>query len=377
MSSFETWFNDVIAKYGPLGISGPLIATVLAVVGGLWFYANYIDDDTKPKGPQRDPNLPLPSPIVSLRIYPIKSCRGFEVEGTKLKKTGLDLDRHWMFVDAATKEFLTIRSDPTMTLIDTSLSEVEDKYELKISIHGTEDAVTVNAYPTTEWLEANCTLERVQIWETITDGWQYGDSINDVFSKYFKKPVKLIYKGPEPRISRGSAGPELYGEEVSTMFADVMSIQIASESSLADLNKRLEDNPDAPAAPLTIERFRPNIVIAGNAAWEEDGWKRVQIVDVNHAKQELRRYELDVVCRCARCLVPNVDPDTAEKNAREPWNTLMKFRRVDTGGPAKFKPCFGMLCLPRKEGVIRVGNMLEVLEVTDKHLYNTAKFEDL
>lgn len=55
----------------------------------------------------------------------------------------------------------------------------------------------------------------------------------------------------------------------------------------------------------------------------------------------------------------------------------MKFRRVDKGGPAKYKPCFGMLCVPKATGQVRVGSTLEVLELTDKHLYNEAKFKDL
>lgn len=54
-----------------------------------------------------------------------------------------------------------------------------------------------------------------------------------------------------------------------------------------------------------------------------------------------------------------------------------RFRRVDQGGPAKYKPCFGMLCIPKNEGKIAVGATLEVLETTDKHLYNTRKFSEL
>lgn len=36
---------------------------------------------------------------------------------------GLDLDRQWMFVNAKTLEFLTIRQIEQMTLINTGLSE--------------------------------------------------------------------------------------------------------------------------------------------------------------------------------------------------------------------------------------------------------------
>jgi len=55
----------------------------------------------------------------------------------------------------------------------------------------------------------------------------------------------------------------------------------------------------------------------------------------------------------------------------------MKYRRVDKGGVAKYKPCFGMLAIPKNEGKIQVGATLEVLETTDKHLYNTAPFNEL
>ncbi|KAF2154992.1 MOSC-domain-containing protein [Myriangium duriaei CBS 260.36] len=324
--------------------------------------------------PQRDANLPPATQVVALRIYPIKSCRGIEVPEAKLRMSGLDLDRHWMFVDAADNKFLTIRSNSNMTLIDTAVDW--DKAELTISVHGSKDQVTVPSHPSKEWLQENTTLEEVEIWETKTDGWAYSESINATFSHHFKKPVKLIYKGPSQRPAGGSGKEELSGRDVPHMFADLMSVQIASESSLKDLNGRLKERKYK-GDELTIERFRPNIIILGNEPWEEDRWKRVQISTIDHEKELLWRVGFDVVCRCARCQVPNVNPDTADKHPHEPWDTLMKFRRVDKGGAAKYKPCFGMLCLPQKEGPIKVGAKFEVMEMTDKHLYNTARFDEL
>ncbi|PNS18102.1 mRNA cleavage and polyadenylation factor CLP1 [Sphaceloma murrayae] len=356
------------------GISGTMLFTVLGALFSIIMYVNLFHVDKDYVRAPRDPALPPATEISELRIYPIKSCRGISVRETHLKMSGLDLDRNWMFVDAADMKFLTIRSDPTMTLIDTSINDEKD--ELTVSIHGTKDSVTIPAHPKPEWLRANNTLEKVEIWGNETDGWTYSANINDMFSSYFKKPVKLVYKGPSPRMSAGNGSKELSGRDVPHHFADLMSVQIASESSLADLNRRLKEQGYA-GERLTIERFRPNIVIRGNDAWEEDRWKTVQITTVDHDNQLLWRTGLDVVCRCARCQVPNVNPDTAEKHAHEPWDTLMKFRRVDQGGPAKWKPCFGMLCLPQKEGPIRLGSKFEVMGMTDKHLYNTAKFEDL
>ena len=354
-----------------------ITATVIAVA----YYINVAaDDGNSSKKKERDPNLPKPSEVVSLFVYPIKSCRGIQITSCRLLRSGLDLDRHWMFADAETKQFLTIRSDPSMTLIDTKLTGPEKNgvvsswTDLHISIHGTDARVTVPCYPTEEWLSKNCKLTQVEIWGEDTDAWQFSDDINKVFTQFFSKDVLLVYKGPTPRMSRNSGSKALYGKEEPHHFADVMSLQVASEASLNDLNSRLKESGHD---QLTIERFRPNIIIKGNKAWEEDSWKRVQINTIDRSREKLWRVPLDVLARCARCQVPNVDPDTAEKHPKEPWDTLMKFRRIDHGGVAKYKPCFGMLCIPTRMGLIRVGSELEVLELTDKHSYNTAKFDEL
>ena len=322
------------------------------------------------------PPLPPPTQIVSMRVYPIKSCRGIEVDETRLRKTGLLLDRNWMFISKSDRKFMTIRSNPAMTLVDTNIVEKDKQTHLEISVQGGA-AVTIPAFPTKEWLAENTTLTQVEIWEEPTDAYEYRESINAVFSEFFKQDVALVYKGPQPRNINVNGREELYGKKQEHHFADVMSLQIASEASLKDLNSRLEKIPGADA--LTIERFRPNIIVRGrdDHPWEEDTWKRVRITTVLPDREMLFKLDLDVVARCARCQVPNVNPDTAEKHAKEPWTELMKFRRVDQGGPAKYKPCFGMLCVPKNEGIVMVGSTLEVLETTDKHLYNTAPFKEL
>jgi uncharacterized protein YcbX len=156
-----------------------------------------------------------------------------------------------------------------------------------------------------------------------------------------------------------------------------MSLTVANATSIADLNRRLGYTSANHPSALTIERFRPNIVVAGTSPWEEDTWKRVRISTVLRDVEALYKIDLDVVARCARCQVPNVDPQTAVKDPEQPWEELMNFRRVDQGGAARWKPCFGMLCIPRNEGVVAVGAKVEVLETTGRHLYNTRGFGDL
>ncbi|TKA30716.1 hypothetical protein B0A50_02436 [Salinomyces thailandicus] len=329
------------------------------------------------------PPIPPPTEIVSLRVYPIKSCRGFEIESTRLRPTGLMLDRNWMFIGKADRKFLTIRSDPSMTLIDTAIVQGTGKQKgtqiLEISIHDSDARVSVPAFPSKQWLESNTTLSDVEIWEQNTDAYEYGPEVNKIFCDFFQKDVALVYKGPQARMVAVNGSKELYGTATPHHFADVMSVQVASEASIKDLNSRLKDKADPTVSPLTIERFRPNIVVRGrdDNPWEEDTWKRIRITTTLPEEEALYKIDLDAVARCARCQVPNVDPDTAEKHPKQPWDELMKFRRVDEGGVAKYKPCFGMLCIPKNGGKVKIGAKVEVLETTDKHLYNSAKFEDL
>jgi uncharacterized protein YcbX len=319
-------------------------------------FEHFLGDGSSPGSP----SIPIPPPttVMEIRIYPIKSCRGFTVSTVKLLKTGLDLDRSWMFVDAADLKFLTIRQISAMTLIDT---RVDGNDELEVSIR-TKPGVgfKIPAHPSQKWLEENTELApECEIWGKKVDGYVYKKEMTAAFSEFFKKDVRLVYKGPTPRILGGNGAPALLGRIESTKFADVLPLQISNQKSMDELNFRLKSVGEK---PITIERFRPNIIVEGDEAWYEDVWKTVKI----HTGEK-KSVTIDVSARCARCQVPNVDPDTAIKHKKQPWNMLMSYRRVDEG--IKFKPCFGMLCAPREEGVVAVGMRFEVTEVTSKHKY--------
>lgn len=319
------------------------------------------------------------SEIISLRMYPIKSCRGFEVQKSSLKEHGLDLDRQWMLVDASTNEFLTIRQIPDMTRIGTGLSD--DGAELVITIPTTSTSasagsekpavqtIRIPSHPSLDWLAANTTVAPVRIWDNDTDGYIYSEAVNAPFSAFLGRPVALVYKGPTPRVLKGNGAPRLLGRVQTTGFPDVFPVLIASEASLTELNTRLAR---AGVDPITVERFRPNIIVRGETPWSEDTWKVVRISNLPREGSvgTPTSLDLDIVARCARCQVPNVDPETAVKHKKQPWDTLVSYRRVDEG--IKFKPCFGMLSAPRSEGDVEVGMRLEVLEETNEHRYITG-----
>lgn len=331
--------------------------------------------------PANPPNI-SPTTIVDLRIYPVKSCRGLSVDSRNMLRTGLELDRQWMFVcwetnKTARWKFITIRGDPRMTMIKTAIDF--DKDELVLTVDGPSVRVAVPAHPTKEWLAANTEDTEAEIWDKNTAAHIYPAEVTAGISKFLEKDVRLVYKGSfvAPRLLRGNGSPSLLGRQENLGFADMMPVLVASLASMAELNERIRKTGQVDA-DWSIHRFRPNIIVQGNTPWEEDNWKMLKIAERND-KEELAKirarsptasgppFILDVASRCMRCQVPNVDPLTAEKHKQQPWDTLMKYRRIDKG--AKFKPAFGMLCCPRNEGEIRVGMELQVLETADDHLF--------
>lgn len=175
--------------------------------------------------PSASNSLPLPDPdeIIGLYVYPVKSCRGFQVKSAKVLRTGLDLDRNWMFMSAVKREFITIRQNSDMTLIGTAWDS--DRDVLTITLH--DSKIEIPAHPTTEWLESNAELTKAEIWGEKTDAWEYPASLTQPISEFLKMDVRLVYKGPTPRVLRGCGAPHLLGRTESITFADMMPVLVS------------------------------------------------------------------------------------------------------------------------------------------------------
>jgi uncharacterized protein YcbX len=94
-----------------------------------------------------------------------------------------------------------------------------------------------------------------------------------------------------------------------------------------------------------MDRFRPNIVVSGCAPFAEDGWRDIRIAGV----------DFGVVKPCARCNVPTIDQDTAIAGV-EPIKTLATYRTVNQ------KVMFGQNLIASSAGVLRVGDVVEIVE---------------
>jgi uncharacterized protein YcbX len=266
--------------------------------------------------------------IARLFVYPVKSCAGVELQDALLTETGLDLDRAWMVVDSA-GEFVSQRELPRMALIRVQLKHYEvvlrapGMLSLHLSIDAVEQPVTV------------------RVWDDETAAYDMGDVAAQWFSDFLGQKLRLVRFDPErPRF----ADVKWTGDvRAQNQFSDGFSLLVVSEGSMSELNRRLAVAGHAAAG---VERFRPNIVLAGLEAHDED---RLDVIRIDADREVLLR----PVKPCARCPIPDIDPATAE-SAPHVSETMRAYRSNDVVGGAI---TFGMnaIVLQGLDTTLRVG----------------------
>ncbi|HMC15754.1 MAG TPA: MOSC N-terminal beta barrel domain-containing protein [Albitalea sp.] len=222
--------------------------------------------------------------IAALRVYPVKSCAGIALSQSLLLETGFDLDRHWMLVDTA-GSFVTQRELPRMALIRPTLKtyEVVLRAPGMLALHLAVDAV-----------EAPC---RVRVWKDEVAAYDMGDLAAQWFSDFLGQRLRLVRFDPEQR--RLSNLQWTGGIEAENAFSDGYPILVTTQASIDELNRKI-------GTPVTMERFRPNLVLDGLDAHGEDHLDEIRF-DTPQGPVILK-----LVKPCSRCTIPDVDPETAE-----------------------------------------------------------------
>ncbi|MBA3773398.1 MAG: MOSC N-terminal beta barrel domain-containing protein [Ramlibacter sp.] len=225
--------------------------------------------------------------IARLFVYPVKSCAGVELQEAVLTETGLDLDRAWMVVDAD-GVFVSQREMPRMALVRVQLKhyEVVLRAPGMLALHLAIDAVEQPA--------------KVRVWRDEVSAYDMGNVAAQWFSDFLHAKLRLVRFDPEQR--RLSSPRWTGGAEAGIQFSDGFALLVVSEGSLDELNRRLAA---ARHEPVGIERFRPNLLLAGLEAQDED---RLDVVRIEAAQE----VQLRPVKPCPRCPIPNIDPATAQ-----------------------------------------------------------------
>jgi uncharacterized protein len=215
-------------------------------------------------------------------------------------------------------QFISQRSHPRMALVEPSLN-------------GELLRVDAPGMPTLEVLPVSPTAKTmaVTVWDDVCPASSVGQEAEGWFSEYLGCSCFLVHMDSE---GIRPADPEFAPVGTRVSFADGFPFLLISEESLADLNRRL-------AEPVPMNRFRPNLVIAGAGyPFAEDRWERIRIGDIT----------LSLVKPCSRCVVTTTDQTTTERG-KEPLRTLARYRKVNG------KAMFGQNAVHDRPGELRVG----------------------
>lgn len=268
--------------------------------------------------------------VTQLLVHPLKSGRAVCVSAAECVSLGLKIgelrDRHWLVV-TEDGHMVTGRQEPRLVLV--SLSSEGGTVCLRGP--GMEDLwfpLNQNQNPVMD-----CRVFQMQI-----QGRDCGDQVSDWITSYLgsNKTFRLVHF--EQQMKRRSPVKKDQGQVAYPDFSPVM---LLSEASVKDLSSRLEED-------VTVERFRPNVVIGDCKAFDEDSWEEVQIGGVR----------LQRVMSCGRCVFTTVDPETGVMNRKEPLETLKSYRLCDPSEKHLYKssPLFGQLHNVKQEGTLRVGD---------------------
>jgi uncharacterized protein YcbX len=262
--------------------------------------------------------------LSAINIYPIKSLKGISLENSHVENRGLRFDRRWMLVDENWK-FFTQREYPVMATIETEL----DDEGVRVKKGG--DAIRIPPEPDRG--------ERgiATVWNSKVDAVGYVGDVSEWFSDAIGTKCRLVLM---PQTSRRAVNKDYAirpGEDVVS-FADGYPFMLIGEGSLEDVNSRLDE-------PVPMNRFRPNFVVKGSDAFEEDSWRKIKIGET----------VFHVVKPCERCVITTVDQVTGEKG-KEPLKTLSDYRKFDG------KVLFGQNLIAEKAGgIVNVGDEIEIV----------------
>ncbi|BFZ59083.1 hypothetical protein YB2330_000085 [Saitoella coloradoensis] len=304
--------------------------------------------------------------IQQLHIYPIKSCRGLAVPSATIDQYGLSGDHTMMFVERKEVDgetewaTMTLKQCAKLAHVRVDLDPADGGEWYKVSI----DEASIRIPRKFDDLTNMPQLENsIMLWKCPHRPVDLGEPYSSFFSKALGREVKLCHRYGERPVTGNM--PDLSSpRELETNLNDAYPLLVVNASSLEQLNTRLDE-------PVTIERFRPNVVLEGEdmEAWDEDTWQTLHVLRSQQSATKDADVEdgfktsvmtIHTPSRCPRCVVTAVDLDKAEQTL-QPLKELSKYRRVDEG--KKWSPCFGLYGVPDvTEGELRVGDTVQVTE---------------
>ncbi len=262
--------------------------------------------------------------LASIHIYPIKSLGGFSVPQVRLTDRGLEHDRRWMLIDPV-GSFLSQRKCPAMACLH-CVPQV-----MGFRVTDIRNGNTIDI----PWSLGDGERVLAKVWDDEVELLLADARMHTWFSETLQRPLRLAYM---PSSTLRITDPRY--AQVPVALNDSFPALILSQASLDHLNSRL-------ATPVPMDRFRPNFVMSGGLAFQEDGWKEMTIGEQGFS----------MLKPCSRCIITSTDQQTGERSP-EPLRTLSTYRSVGN------KVRFGMYAVFPEGGEVRIG---DVVRSTDQN----------
>lgn len=273
--------------------------------------------------------------LSQLHIYPVKSMRGLALSHAQISPSGAAFDRIFM-IAGTDGTFITARRYPQMLLFTPAL--LQDGLYLR---------APDGSSATVRYADFTAQSFPAEVWGNHFSARTAPAEINAWLSGFFSQQVQLRWLGEEltRRVKNHAAVP--------LSFADGFPYLLTSEASLRDLQTRCP-------AGVSMTQFRPNLVVTGSPAWDEDRWQTIRIGEII----------FDVAKPCSRCVLTTVSPEHGRQHpGGEPLATLQGFRTARDGNDIDF----GLNLLARNSGIIRPGDEVQILADKAPRLYGSGE----
>jgi len=274
--------------------------------------------------------------VSEINIYPLKSAAQHRVKEAEVTGIGLKNDRGFMVMDLETKIWVSQRENSKMATIGATVSP---KGQLTLTCDANKSQQPLVIVPK----RGKATAEAM-LWESPVPAVDQGDEAAAWLSKALDQKVRLVCAADGFEAATG----EDFAKGFQTGLADGFPYHLITEASVDALNKKISGEP------VSTKNFRPNIVVKGCGAWQEDQWSIYRVGEVLFQN----------VKPCCRCRVTGVDPATGEDAKFQSLAALTKYRKgraLGVGPWGEGQVFFGQNAVAHNPGTIKVGDVVEVL----------------
>ncbi len=269
--------------------------------------------------------------VSQLWTYPVKSCQGVAADSIEITSLGVTGDR--CFAIWADGKLVEQKLTPYVASIAAAFDSGTGNLTLT---HAAMGVHTHQVRPEGPLRPAKWVMDE---FNTIDQG----DPVAHWLSEILGRDVRLVTPKDPWRINFPIPQMALLHDRPKLSFTAASPVGLANQASLDDLNNRVD-------TPVSMDRFRMNVVVDGLEAFEEDHLSTLANDDV----------ELVQVAAAERCVIITTDQHTGERPKNNLMETLGAYRRKSKEERFASGLKFGNYMTVAREGTLRVGDRLTV-----------------